>query len=423
MREFREVRKRLGERPEESSPYVLYARKLLAELKRDMEFGGLKQGVRRRQVDGVLIEAISIFGQDEIRITPPNQVRKQSVEQKKRRRPVVLWVGDFANGLTGSFLETVALNAASDPIELVGVAVITSSESSAYSNDYTPCDPSGYIVGTQRQTRVVTTEIYTHLIPIRGALKSVYEKLKKEAGTTKATWDEYIEQYKVQTSTATMTEDHVWLQGMSGCVLFFTLEEWFTYTYSIENPFGEIRHSISKALIDQDEDELIIYIDGHVCSIFHAARATLSTSKDCTDEINPGWGYPPLHITQAGLNAAEVMSAASIGFPVVVGGNGYPYLYGSYDLGHASWEIYREMGSSGANLLSAMLSASTDICTPADAWYVGFGIVSDVESVIYPGDTTAITGKTTAEINAWRADRITKSLIGYGANGLAWQDF
>lgn len=78
-KEFREVRKRLGNEPADSSPYVGYARALLGELKHDMKFAGLQQGARRRRIGDVLIEAISMFGQDEIRISPV-----KTLERKRR---------------------------------------------------------------------------------------------------------------------------------------------------------------------------------------------------------------------------------------------------------------------------------------------------------------------------------------------------
>ena len=80
MREYREVRLRLGDDPDGASPYIGFARTLLGQLKNEMTFAGLLQGVRRKRFNnGVWVEVSSIFGQDTIRITVPP--RPESQEQ------------------------------------------------------------------------------------------------------------------------------------------------------------------------------------------------------------------------------------------------------------------------------------------------------------------------------------------------------
>lgn len=103
-REVGEARKRLGDEPDESAPFVGYARALLGELKADMAYAGLQQGVRRRSIGGAQIEVSSVFGQDEIKIIAPTDEG-----DSKRERPVTdnfqpyLWVGArFAGEANGT---------------------------------------------------------------------------------------------------------------------------------------------------------------------------------------------------------------------------------------------------------------------------------------------------------------------------------
>ena len=93
-REVGEVRKRLGDEPDESAPYIGYARALLGELKADMAYAGLQQGVRRRSIDGVGVEVSSVFGQDEIKIAPPPKKPEPESNPKGTRLVMPsLWVG------------------------------------------------------------------------------------------------------------------------------------------------------------------------------------------------------------------------------------------------------------------------------------------------------------------------------------------
>lgn len=95
-KEFREVRKRLGNEPADSSPYVGYARALLGELKEDMARNGLQQGVRRRSLNGgaVQVEVSSVFGQDEIKIIVPTGEEQSETTEETREEPMpYLWVG------------------------------------------------------------------------------------------------------------------------------------------------------------------------------------------------------------------------------------------------------------------------------------------------------------------------------------------
>lgn len=95
-KEFREVRKRLGNEPADSSPYIGYARALLGELKEDMARGGLQQGVRRRSLNGgtVQVEVSSVFGQDEIKIIVPTGEEQSETTEETREEPMpYLWIG------------------------------------------------------------------------------------------------------------------------------------------------------------------------------------------------------------------------------------------------------------------------------------------------------------------------------------------
>lgn len=95
-KEFREVRKRLGNEPADSSPYVGYARALLGELKEDMARNGLQQGVRRRSLNGgtVQVEVSSLFGHDEIKIIVPTGEEKSETKEETKEEPrPYLWIG------------------------------------------------------------------------------------------------------------------------------------------------------------------------------------------------------------------------------------------------------------------------------------------------------------------------------------------
>lgn len=74
MREYREVRVRTNV-PEEAGEYLGFARTLLGQLKNEMKFAKLLQGVRRKRLrhecGAVDITVMSIFGQDTIRIHIP----------------------------------------------------------------------------------------------------------------------------------------------------------------------------------------------------------------------------------------------------------------------------------------------------------------------------------------------------------------
>lgn len=145
MREYREVRRR-GHGNDEESQYLGLARTLLGQLKNEMSFAGLKQGVRRKQIptgpitrvcqDGssetvngyVTIEVMSVFGQDTINIIPfAHEFKpcKEKKETEKRKRYV--WLMDMPsssllpNGFSDyAILRELALSSAAS-IELSGV--------------------------------------------------------------------------------------------------------------------------------------------------------------------------------------------------------------------------------------------------------------------------------------------------------------
>lgn len=74
MRETGPVSKQL-DNLEKSNPYIGLARTILGQLKADMAFIGLAQGVRSRDLpDGTSIQVSSRFGQDAIAITAPGAV-------------------------------------------------------------------------------------------------------------------------------------------------------------------------------------------------------------------------------------------------------------------------------------------------------------------------------------------------------------
>lgn len=129
-REYREIRKRLGEEPGRTAPYISYARKLLGQLKADMAYNDLKVGVlrktfvtHRKASNGeeifagyVHIEVRSMFGQDIVDIKVPEFIQdigKMAEEIKTIRQGAVFAIGDngivkfdliYADVLQGSIL-------------------------------------------------------------------------------------------------------------------------------------------------------------------------------------------------------------------------------------------------------------------------------------------------------------------------------
>lgn len=98
MREYREVRFR-SNNPEAASEYLGFARTLLGQLKNEMRFANLMQGVRRKLLQHpcglVEVTVMSIFGQDQISISLPSC--QQPTGKRERRdefEPTpYLWVG------------------------------------------------------------------------------------------------------------------------------------------------------------------------------------------------------------------------------------------------------------------------------------------------------------------------------------------
>lgn len=429
MREYREARLRHGDDPDAAAPYIGFARTLLGQLKNEMGFSGLKQGVRRKffQHPCGLVEIIvqSIFGMDQVSIRVPKCPQPEERDEQELQQFVkakIVWVADyFLHGppfdtfdVNNTLSTAMALDGAQE-IQIEGVVCLYSGDAETIYDNY---NNDG--AGTSNSDYEIVHGIYAAKLPIDpGTFQEVFVALDglDPEGNGGSAWEALIRSVGHRTGE-TRVEGHEQYTN-------YGTSYNRTYYYRASDPFEFINYIAEQFPVDDYEVLYVVfdtltYTNSVLDRLADAARPYFSST---TENYLYGAHIGTKFDSYEGMSDDEVIrsiAAINTNVRVVVLHSDYV----PFQCSATTFSVLERIANKA--ILSSLLNtyvgnyAVLESGDPSDDQYStttyypagphlfndGCGVVDDEHSLVPDASEYETSGLTSAQKKTWVAQRI-----------------